>query len=80
MLATNTHFIFGTRNAWVGDLICLCVMEDRKCAVKWMAEGATALKRFAEWTIGSKNKKQCEEEQMHVLFSMYFFCFEFSDY
>jgi hypothetical protein len=45
MLATNTHFIFGTRNAWVGDLIYLCVMEDRKCAVKWMAEGATALKK-----------------------------------
>jgi hypothetical protein len=44
-LAADTHSISTTRNAWVGDLICLCVMEDRSCAEKWMVEGTTALKK-----------------------------------
>ncbi len=37
--------IFVARNAWVGNFICLCVMENRNCAERWMVEGATALKK-----------------------------------
>jgi hypothetical protein len=29
-------------------------------------------KRFVEWTVGSKNKKQCEEEKKQVLSGMYY--------
>jgi hypothetical protein len=43
--ATDTHSIFAARNAWVGDLVRLCVMEDRSYAEKWMVEGAIALKK-----------------------------------
>ncbi len=32
-------------NAWVGDLVCLCVMENRSCVERWMVEGAIALKK-----------------------------------
>jgi len=45
VLAVNTHSISTTRNAWVDDLVCLCVMEDRSCVEQWMVEGATALKK-----------------------------------
>jgi hypothetical protein len=44
-LSTKIHFISATRNAWVGDLVCLCVMEDRSCAEQWMVEGVTPLKK-----------------------------------
>jgi hypothetical protein len=45
VLAADTHFISFARNTWVGDLVCLCVMEDRSCSKKWMVEGANALKK-----------------------------------
>ncbi len=44
-LAANTHSISAARNAWVGDLVCLCVMEDRSSTKQWMVKGATALKK-----------------------------------
>jgi len=44
-LAAETHPIFATRNAWVGDFVRLCVMEDRSCAEQWMVEGPNALKK-----------------------------------
>jgi hypothetical protein len=37
----ETHSISTTRNAWVGDLVCLCVMEDMSYIKQWMVEGAT---------------------------------------
>jgi len=45
MLTTKTHSISTARNAWVGDLVCLCVMEDRSCVKQWMVEGTIALKK-----------------------------------
>jgi hypothetical protein len=33
------------RNAWVGNSICLCVMEDRFYVERWMMEEAIALKK-----------------------------------
>jgi hypothetical protein len=39
----DIHSISTARNAWVGDLVCLCVMEDRSYAEQWMVEGATTL-------------------------------------
>jgi hypothetical protein len=39
----DTHSISAARNAWVGKLVCLCVMEDRSCVEQWMVEEATAL-------------------------------------
>jgi hypothetical protein len=53
-------------------------MEDRSYTEQWMVEGAIG--RFVEWTVGGKNKKQCEEKKKHVLFDMFFSCFEFSGY
>jgi hypothetical protein len=44
-LTADTHFISATRNAWVGDLVYLCVMEERSYAEKWMVVGVTALKK-----------------------------------
>jgi hypothetical protein len=41
--AVDTYSISIVRNAWVGDVVCLCVMEDRSCVEQWMVEGATAL-------------------------------------
>ncbi len=41
--AVDTHSISIARNAWVGKLVCLCVMEDRSCTEQWMVEGAIAL-------------------------------------
>jgi len=45
VLAVETYYIYVVRNAWVGDLVCLCVMEDKSCAEQWLAEGAIALKK-----------------------------------
>jgi len=45
VLGAKTHSISIGRNAWVGDLVCLCVMEDMSCIEQWMVEGATALKK-----------------------------------
>jgi hypothetical protein len=40
------YFIAATRNAWVGDLVCLCVMKNnRSCAERWMVERVTTLKK-----------------------------------
>jgi len=33
------------RNAWIGNFVCLCVMENRSCVEQWMVEGMTALKK-----------------------------------
>ncbi len=44
-LVAKTYSISVARNAWVGDLVCLCVMEERSCAEQWMVEGATTLKK-----------------------------------
>jgi hypothetical protein len=46
--ATDTHSISIARNAWVGDLVCLRVMEDRSCTKQWMVEGATTLMKVCE--------------------------------
>jgi len=35
------------RNAWVGYSICLCVVEDRSCVVRWMVEEVIALKKVS---------------------------------
>jgi hypothetical protein len=42
-MVVDTNSIFATRNAWVGNFVCWCVMEDRSCTEQWMVEGATAL-------------------------------------
>jgi hypothetical protein len=34
-----------TRNAWVGNLVCLCVMENRNYTKQWMVERVTPLKK-----------------------------------
>jgi hypothetical protein len=44
----DNHSIFYARNAWVGDLVYLCVMEDRSHAKQWMVEGDTALMKICE--------------------------------
>jgi hypothetical protein len=44
----DIHSISAARNAWVGDLVCLCVMEDRSCSEKWMVEGVIALKKVCK--------------------------------
>jgi hypothetical protein len=41
----ENYFIVVAKNAWVGNLVCLCVMENRMCIEPWMVEGAIALKR-----------------------------------
>jgi hypothetical protein len=33
------------RNAWVGNFVCLCVMENMSCAEQWMVEGVIASKK-----------------------------------
>jgi len=45
VLVVETYSIYVIRNAWLGDLVCLCVMEDKSCAKQWLVEGATALKK-----------------------------------
>jgi hypothetical protein len=54
-LAVDIHYIFVARNAWVCDLVCLCVMEDTSCAEKWMVEGVIALKKVCG--MGGKREK-----------------------
>ncbi len=41
----RTYSIAVARNAWVGDFVCLCVMENMNYAEQWMVEGVTALKK-----------------------------------
>ncbi len=41
----ETDSIIVARSAWVGDLVCLCVMENMSCIERWMVEGMTALKK-----------------------------------
>jgi hypothetical protein len=45
VLVVETYSIYVIRNAWLGDLVCLCVMEDKSCAEQWLVEGVTALKK-----------------------------------
>jgi hypothetical protein len=33
------------RNAWVGNFVCLCVMENRSYTKQWIVEGMTTLKK-----------------------------------
>jgi len=33
------------RNAWVGNFVYLCVMENMSCVERWMVEGKIALKK-----------------------------------
>jgi hypothetical protein len=37
--------IAATRNAWIGEFVWFCVMENRSCTEQWMVEGVTALKK-----------------------------------
>jgi hypothetical protein len=37
--------IVAARNAWVGNFVCLCVMENMSCAEQWMVEGVIASKK-----------------------------------
>jgi hypothetical protein len=37
--------VVAARNAWVSNFVCLCVMENRSSAERWMVEGATTLKK-----------------------------------
>jgi len=46
----GNYFIATTRNAWVGNLVCLCVMENRSYTEQWMVEGAIVLKKV--WAMG----------------------------
>ncbi len=48
----GNYFIDAARNAWVGDLVCLCVMENRSCVERWMVEGATGLKKVCRMDDG----------------------------
>ncbi len=41
----GNYSVAAARNAWVGNLVCLCVMENRSCIELWMVVGATALKK-----------------------------------
>jgi hypothetical protein len=45
---TDIHSIFVARNAWVGTLVGLCVMEDKSCAEQWMVGGASALMKVCK--------------------------------
>jgi hypothetical protein len=40
--------IAATRSAWVGDLVCLCAMENKNYIEQWMVEGATTLKKVCK--------------------------------
>ncbi len=35
--------IAGTRNAWVDNFVCLCVLKNKSCAKQWMVEETTTL-------------------------------------
>jgi hypothetical protein len=37
--------IVATRNAWIGNFVCLCVMKNRNYVERWMVEGTTILKK-----------------------------------
>jgi hypothetical protein len=39
------YFVATARNAWVGNLVCFCVMENMICTELWMVEGVDALKK-----------------------------------
>jgi hypothetical protein len=41
----KNYSIAATRNAWVANLACLCVIENRSYVKRWMVEGATTLKK-----------------------------------
>jgi hypothetical protein len=37
--------IVAARIAWVGNFVCLCIMENKSYVKRWMVEGAIALKK-----------------------------------
>jgi hypothetical protein len=37
--------IVAARNAWVGNFVYLCVMENMSYVERWMVEGETTLKK-----------------------------------
>jgi hypothetical protein len=41
----ENYSIVAARNAWGGNLVCLCVMEHRSCTERWMVEGEITLKK-----------------------------------
>jgi len=41
----KNYSIATTRNAWVANLACLCVIENKSYVKRWMVEGATTLKK-----------------------------------
>jgi hypothetical protein len=41
----GSYLIVAARNAWEGNLVCLCVMENKICIELWMVKGVVALKR-----------------------------------
>ncbi len=40
-------------NAWVSDLVCLCVMVNMSCVKQWMVEEAIALKKVCRMDGGT---------------------------
>jgi hypothetical protein len=63
----RNYFVAIVKNAWVGSLVCLCVIKNRICNELWMVEGATALKRdLRNLTIKGKIKRQNEGVRQHV--------------
>jgi hypothetical protein len=41
----ENYFVVVVKNAWVGNLVCLCVMENKIYIEPWMVEGVVTLKR-----------------------------------
>ncbi len=70
--------IDAARNAWVGNFVCLCVMENKSCAKRWMVEGATTFKKgLRNW----RWKVRLEGEwRSKVGGSFLVFYFSYSDY
>jgi hypothetical protein len=48
----KNYSITAARNAWVGDFVYLCVMENKSCVEQWMVEGAIALKKVCRMDDG----------------------------
>jgi len=41
----GNYSVVAARNVCVGNLVCLCVMENRSYTERWVAEGVIALKK-----------------------------------
>jgi hypothetical protein len=46
--AADIHSISIARNTWDGNLVSLCVMEDKSCAEQWMVGRAFALMKVCK--------------------------------